>query len=161
MERPTVSSIKKGQYVILENRPCRIDHVVHSKIGKHGHAKTNLTGTDCINGSKHMVTYAGDPRVYKINPIKRTLQLMSVNDEGKNLSIECFDEKNKVITIDLEENSRSIINNNKTLITDLNRTIDVNVLTAPAIIANTKDDVDCEFIEESIIESFAEQSLTI
>ena len=33
------SSLKKGEYVMLKGKPCKISEMSTSKTGKHGHAK--------------------------------------------------------------------------------------------------------------------------
>jgi len=38
-----LGSLKEGQYVIIDNVPCRIVSTTHSKPGKHGGAKVRLT----------------------------------------------------------------------------------------------------------------------
>ena len=156
MERPNASSIKKGDFVILEERPCRIIDFKHSKVGKHGVAKTKLDGIDCIDGSKHIVLFAGDPRIYKFLPIKRTLQLINIKDEQKYINIECFDEEANPITLDINENSRKIINDNKIRVSNINKTFYANTITVPVPKANNKDN-DYEFDYETIIDSFTEE----
>lgn len=63
------SSLRKGNIVMHQERPCRIIHIQTSKTGKHGHAKSLLT-MDCITTGKrvetviptgHNVTLCKDP----------------------------------------------------------------------------------------------------
>jgi len=44
--------IKKGGFIVIKNRPCRVVDVSTSKTGKHGHAKCNFTALDIFNGKK-------------------------------------------------------------------------------------------------------------
>ena len=39
--------VKKGGFVMLKEKPCKVISVTTSKTGKHGHAKATITGT-CI-----------------------------------------------------------------------------------------------------------------
>eukprot|EP00936_MAST-01D_sp_MAST-1D-sp1_P001018 g1018.t1 len=57
------SSLKKGNYVMVRGRVCRVASVSTSKSGKHGHAKVRILGKDVCTGktvedtwpSKHML----------------------------------------------------------------------------------------------------------
>lgn len=42
--------LKVGQYVCIDNHPCKLVDVDSSKMGKHGHAKVCFTGVDIFNG---------------------------------------------------------------------------------------------------------------
>lgn len=44
--------IRKGGYICIKGRPCKVVSVSTSKTGKHGHAKCNFTATDIFNGKK-------------------------------------------------------------------------------------------------------------
>jgi translation initiation factor 5A len=48
-----VNKLKKGGYVLLEGRPCRVVDIAKSKTGKHGHAKANIAGTDLFTGRRY------------------------------------------------------------------------------------------------------------
>jgi hypothetical protein len=158
MKRIAASEVKKGNHVILENRPSRITVVIHSKIGKHGHAKTYLEGVDCINKNKYCMTFPGDPKVFGFDPIRRKLQLTSINDEGKDICIDCIDEKSTPITIDINRSCETIVNDIKNVMNnDANKILDINIVSVPVPESNNKNDENCEFEYENIIESFSEQ----
>ena len=36
------SALRKGEYVMLKNHPCKISEMSTSKTGKHGHAKVKI-----------------------------------------------------------------------------------------------------------------------
>lgn len=44
--------LRKGMYVVLEDRPCKVMEMTTSKPGKHGHAKVNVTGIDIFTERK-------------------------------------------------------------------------------------------------------------
>ena len=44
--------IRKGGYIVIKNRPCKVVSVSTSKTGKHGHAKCNYVATDIFTGKK-------------------------------------------------------------------------------------------------------------
>uniref|UniRef100_A0A803MNK6 Eukaryotic translation initiation factor 5A n=1 Tax=Chenopodium quinoa TaxID=63459 RepID=A0A803MNK6_CHEQI len=45
-------TIRKGGYINIKNRPCKVVEVSTSKTGKHGHAKCNFVGIDIFTGKK-------------------------------------------------------------------------------------------------------------
>ncbi|KAJ2806419.1 translation initiation factor eIF5A [Coemansia sp. 'formosensis'] len=47
------SALRKGGFVVMKGRPCKVIDMSTSKTGKHGHAKVNYTGTDIFNGRKY------------------------------------------------------------------------------------------------------------
>lgn len=47
------SALRKGGYVLIKDRPCKIVDMSTSKTGKHGHAKVNLVGIDIFTGRKY------------------------------------------------------------------------------------------------------------
>jgi translation elongation factor IF5A len=44
--------IRKGGYIVIKNRPCKVVAVSTSKTGKHGHAKCHFVATDIFTGKK-------------------------------------------------------------------------------------------------------------
>lgn len=44
--------IKKGGYMMIKGKPCKVLNISVSKTGKHGHAKCNFTATDIFTGKK-------------------------------------------------------------------------------------------------------------
>jgi len=45
-------AIRKGGYIVIKNRPCKVVEVSTSKTGKHGHAKCHFVAIDIFNGKK-------------------------------------------------------------------------------------------------------------
>tara|TARA_R110002050_G_scaffold231465_1_gene367323 strand:+ start:662 stop:1009 length:348 start_codon:yes stop_codon:yes gene_type:complete len=46
------SAIKKGGYVVIKNRPCKVVETSTSKTGKHGHAKVHFVALDIFTNKK-------------------------------------------------------------------------------------------------------------
>ena len=46
-------TIKKGSYMVFDNRPCKVVGYSTAKTGKHGHAKAKITGIDIFTGKKY------------------------------------------------------------------------------------------------------------
>jgi translation initiation factor 5A len=47
------SALRKGGYVMIKSRPCKIVDMSTSKTGKHGHAKVHLVGIDIFTSKKY------------------------------------------------------------------------------------------------------------
>ncbi len=46
------SALRKGGFVVIKGRPCKIVEMSTSKTGKHGHAKVHLVAIDIFNNRK-------------------------------------------------------------------------------------------------------------
>ncbi|CAI4045049.1 hypothetical protein SUVZ_10G2330 [Saccharomyces uvarum] len=46
------SALRKGGFVVIKGRPCKIVDMSTSKTGKHGHAKVHLVTLDVFTGKK-------------------------------------------------------------------------------------------------------------
>merc|ERR1719456_1031562 len=44
--------IRKGGFIVIKDRPCKVVDVSTSKTGKHGHAKCNFIAIDIFSGKK-------------------------------------------------------------------------------------------------------------
>jgi translation initiation factor 5A len=75
-------ALRKGGYVMLRSRPCRIVEVSTSKTGKHGHAKVHIVGLDIFNNRKYEDIC---PSTHNMNVpfVKREdYQLTDISDDG-------------------------------------------------------------------------------
>jgi len=45
-------AIKKGGYMMIKGKPCKVLNISVSKTGKHGHAKCNFLAVDIFTGKK-------------------------------------------------------------------------------------------------------------
>jgi len=45
--------IKKGGFMMIKGKPCKVLSISVSKTGKHGHAKCNFIATDIFTGKKY------------------------------------------------------------------------------------------------------------
>lgn len=47
------SALRKGGYVMIKGRPCKVMEMSTSKTGKHGHAKVHLVALDIFTNKKY------------------------------------------------------------------------------------------------------------
>lgn len=88
------SHIHKGDFIVIENRPCKCVHSTSLKNGKHGHAKAVITAVDIFTGRKHVAMLPAShpvdvPHVgraeYPVVCIHDTGMLSLLADDGKGL----------------------------------------------------------------------------
>ena len=82
----SINTLKKNDYMLFQNRPCKIVEYKSIKTGKHGHAKINLIGIDIFNGKKYQDTLPSDHNVI-VPEIKRTEFSVINCDEDNYLSL--------------------------------------------------------------------------
>merc|ERR1712080_329747 len=73
--------VKKGCYVMLKDRPCKIVEVKTSKTGKHGHAKCNITGLDILTGKKYNEVHPGHKGLRAFDQCKKEFDVIDINSE--------------------------------------------------------------------------------
>lgn len=74
------SSLRKGGYVILNNRPCKIVEISTAKPGKHGHAKIRMVGLDLFTKRKYEGLSPSTHNVDVPNVSKRDFQVIDLSD---------------------------------------------------------------------------------
>jgi len=96
-KRVTLSSLKKGSYIVLDGAACRISGLSTSRPGKHGHAKTRITAIGLLDAKKREVVMPGHDQVDVPIIDKRTAQVLSISGDMANVldseSYETFDIK--------------------------------------------------------------------
>jgi translation initiation factor 5A len=80
-----VNKLRKGGYVMLEGRPCKVVDIAKSKTGKHGHAKASIAGTDLFTGRRYE---AHLPTSHDIEvPLVERQDYALINIDGKNTQL--------------------------------------------------------------------------
>jgi len=81
----TMKDLKEGKYVVIDNEPCRVVKVVHSKPGKHGGAKARIDAIGLFDGQKRtlMGPVSQNVEIPMIN--KRTAQVLNIIQDRANL----------------------------------------------------------------------------
>lgn len=82
MSKPVdVGSLKIGQYIVLENEPCKIVEYEKSKPGKHGAAKARIVAIGVFTNQKRNVISPVDGKLDVPLIEKKTGQVISVTGE--------------------------------------------------------------------------------
>jgi translation initiation factor 5A len=141
------SHIKKGMYIILQGRPCKIVNISFSKTGKHGHMKAAMTGIDVINSSKHMVSIPGHNSLTQFEIQKNIYTLVNIEEDTN--TIECLNSDNNLVTIILQVTEE---------FTKLKEVFDTEKQFTLTIIRAPVEKSADNFVDERCIESFVEES---
>lgn len=85
----TMKSLKTGKYVLIDNEPCRVVGVTHSKPGKHGGAKARIDAIGVFDGQRRNLMGPVDSNVdipiinksnaQVLNVVGGTAQLMDMS----------------------------------------------------------------------------------
>jgi translation initiation factor 5A len=76
----SMGSLRKGGYLLIKQRPCKIVDMSTSKIGKHGSAKVNVTGIDIFTGKKYEDCKPSSANVEEPIVTRQEYELMDIND---------------------------------------------------------------------------------
>merc|ERR1712154_533481 len=79
--------VKKGSYILLKDRPCKVVEVKTSKTGKHGHAKCNITGMDVLTGKKYNEVHPGHINLRAFDLTRTEFDVMDINEEDELIEI--------------------------------------------------------------------------
>ena len=75
------SALRKGGYVMIKARPCKIVEMSTSKTGKHGHAKVHMVALDIFTGKKAEDICPSTHNMNVPNVTRKDYQLTNI-DEG-------------------------------------------------------------------------------
>eukprot|EP00047_Mylnosiga_fluctuans_P001254 m.219528 g.219528 ORF g.219528 m.219528 type:complete len:159 (-) comp10182_c0_seq1:86-562(-) len=76
------SALRKGGFVMIKGRPCKIVDMSTSKTGKHGHAKVHLVALDIFTNKK-LEDLCPSTHNMNVPVVTRTdYQLVDISDDG-------------------------------------------------------------------------------
>ena len=76
------SALRKGGFVLIKDRPCKIVEMSTSKTGKHGHAKVNMVGIDIFTARKYEDISPSTHNMNVPNVVRKEYQLMDISDDN-------------------------------------------------------------------------------
>lgn len=76
------NDVKKGGYIMIKEKPCKVSEISVSKTGKHGHAKANIVGYDIFTEKKYEDIFPTSHNV-DVPFVKKTeFDLIAISDDG-------------------------------------------------------------------------------
>lgn len=88
----SVSSLKKGNYVVVDGTACIVSGLQVSRPGKHGHAKVRMDAVGIIDDKKRVTVMPGHDMINVPVIEKKTAQVLSVSGDMANvMDIETYE----------------------------------------------------------------------
>jgi translation initiation factor 5A len=84
-EQVEVRELKEGRYVIIDDEPCIIKGISHSKPGKHGSAKARVDAIGIFDNQKRSIVSPVTSKVYVPTVERRTGQVLSIGNTSVQL----------------------------------------------------------------------------
>ncbi|KAI1852706.1 hypothetical protein JX266_002247 [Neoarthrinium moseri] len=78
----SANDIRVGDYILLDDSPCKVTDLSKAQTGKHGAAKVILPGTDIFTGKKHGGSYSSSHNVPVPIVTRRNHLLLDVSNDG-------------------------------------------------------------------------------
>ena len=79
-EQVEVRELKEGRYVIIDDEPCIIKGISHSKPGKHGSAKARVDAIGIFDNQKRSIVSPVTTKIYVPTVERKTGQVLSIGD---------------------------------------------------------------------------------
>lgn len=80
-QQSEIGSIKEGKYILIDEEPCTVVSVQHSKPGKHGAAKARIDAIGLFDGAKRSIVQPVDARVYVPIVERKSAQVLSMTGD--------------------------------------------------------------------------------
>lgn len=77
-QQTEIKTLKEGKYVIIDDEPCTIVSVQHSKPGKHGAAKARVDAIGLFDGQKRSIVNPVDAKIYVPIVERKNAQVLSI-----------------------------------------------------------------------------------
>ena len=75
-------NIRKGGYIVIKNRPCKVSDVSTSKTGKHGHAKCHFVAIDIFTNKRLEDLTPSSHNCEVPHVTREDYSLLDVSDDG-------------------------------------------------------------------------------
>jgi translation initiation factor 5A len=80
-EQIEVRSLKEGKYVLIDEEPCVIKSMTHSKTGKHGSAKSRIDAIGIFDGTKRSIIAPVTEKIYIPIVERKNGQVLSIKGD--------------------------------------------------------------------------------
>ena len=81
----SISSLQKGNFVVIDDVACKVVDTQTSRPGKHGHAKVRLSAVGLTDGKKRVIVMPGHDHIETPIIEKKTAQVLSVSGNKANV----------------------------------------------------------------------------
>ena len=75
-------TLKKGDIMLIKDKPCKVVEISTCKTGKHGHAKVNITAADLFSGKTAEDSVSSSHNIDMVNVSKKEYDLTNLDGEG-------------------------------------------------------------------------------
>lgn len=87
-----VRNLKPGRYIVIDEVPCKITSMVHSKPGKHGGAKANISAVGVFDNQRRNITRPTGDKVEVPVIEKKVAQVINIiGDRVQLMDMESFE----------------------------------------------------------------------
>ena len=73
--------VKVGGYIVIKNRPCKVNSISTSKTGKHGHAKCHFVASDIFTKKKYEMIETSTHNISVPIIDKKEYTLLDISEE--------------------------------------------------------------------------------
>jgi len=80
-EQTEVRTLKEGRYVIIDDEPCTIKSISHSKPGKHGAAKARVDAVGIFDNQKRSIISPVTQKIYVPLVERKNGQVLSISGD--------------------------------------------------------------------------------
>ncbi len=88
-----IKNLKPGNYIIIDNAPCKVEKVTTSTSGKHGAAKTRVDAIGLLDGVRRSIVKPSDEEVEVPILQKKKAQVLAIEGNIAHLmDLQTFEE---------------------------------------------------------------------
>ena len=80
-EQVEIRSLKEGKYILIDDEPCVIKSMTHSKTGKHGSAKSRIDAIGIFDGTKRSIIAPVTEKTYVPIVERKNGQVLSIKGD--------------------------------------------------------------------------------
>ena len=100
----TVTELRAGSYVIVDDSPCVVKKIDISRTGKHGHAKARIEAVGLIDEKKKIVVKTGHDKMGVPIVNKRRGQVLNITNNRANImDIESYETIDVLVPEEIKE----------------------------------------------------------